>query len=829
MKETVIPSQVEIKTIEGDAYSLNKSGVPTKVNVGQNLEKDTVLFTAYDAKVVVQIHGKLVTIDKNCMSCLDETKPEDPLQIQPVDGKVELDPTQSTDGLDIAAIQAAILAGQDPTEILEAAAAGEGGGSANNGFVVIEYGYYSDIATTNFTTSDAFSYDNQEYIDNLSGGDASNPPATPIITPNNEGTTKEDEVFESSGQLAVSNPQSNLSYTWSITGSPTSEFGTLSLNPTTGQWEYTLNNSALPVQSLANGQLITDVFEVSVSAGGNLTSTQQVTVTIIGTNDDPIISGIAVGELTEGDVDDADPTASETLTVSDVDTLDTHSWTIIDDGGGNGKYGVLTVNNGVWEYTLDNSRDKTQALGVGDKVTETFTIQVDDGNGGIAKQEVVITINGTNDEPVVSGDSKGRVAEDSESLASVDGKLEVDDADGDSVSLSVTNGVGTYGSLSVDATGKWIYNIDNDLPSTQSLSKDEIKTEIFEIIADDGNGGQVTYTITIDVIGTNDKPEITDTSVISGAVEHRVVESATGELSFEDVDTLDNHTWTVQPNSDIEDNKLGGFSVDASGKWTFDLNSSSERVIALGVGETLDIVYRVEVTDNHGATDFQDVTITITGSNDGPVISGSDTGAVVEDVLASVSGELIATDADANDSVSWSVTDGAGAFGSLSVDSAGKWTYILDDSLNVTQAISKDEIKTETFEVVADDGNGGVIKHTVTVEVTGTNDIPEITDSSVVTGDVADVSISAIGDLVLEDIDALDSHLWTVEPNDNAELGSFTVDSNGRWNFDLNSNAAVFLALGAGETLDVIYVVQVDDQNGGLDTKEVTITVTGSI
>lgn len=823
MKETVIPSQVEIKTIEGDAYSLNKSGVPTKVNVGQNLEQDSVLFTAYDAKVTVQIHGKLVTIDKNCLSCLDETKPEDPIQIQPIDGKVELDPTQPTDGLDIAAIQAAILAGEDPTEILEATAAGEGSGSANNGFVVIEYGYYSDIATTNFTTSNAFSYDNQEYIDNLSGGDASNPPATPIITPNNSGITKEDEVLESSGQLAVTNPQSNLSYTWSITGSPTSEFGTLSLNPTTGQWEYTLNNNALSVQSLANGQLITDVFEVSVSAGGNLTSTQQVTVTIVGTNDDPIISGIAVGELTEGDVDDTDPTVNETLTVADVDTLDTHTWTI--DEGGNGKYGVLTINDGVWEYALDNSRDDTQALGKDDVVTEKFTIQVDDGNGGIAQQEVVITINGTNDEPVISGTSTGRVVEDL--IDSADGQLTAIDADeGDSVSWSVTDpNLGAYGTFAIDSTGKWTYSIDNNLSSTQSLSLGETQTEIFEVVADDGNGGQVTHTITIDVTGTNDNPEITDTSVISGAVEHRALESATGELTFEDVDTLDNHTWTVQPNLNSE---LGSFSVDTSGKWTFDLNSASTTVIGLGVDETLDIVYRVEVMDNHGATDFQDVTITITGSNDGPVISGADTGSVVEDVLASVSGELTATDADENDSVSWSITDGAGAFGSLSVDSAGKWTYTLNNTLDVTQAISKDEIKTETFEIVADDGNGGVIKHTVTVEVTGTNDIPEITDSSVVTGDVAEVSVSAIGDLVLEDIDGLDTHLWTVEPNDNSELGSFSVDSNGRWNFDLNTNAAAFLALGVNETLDVIYVVQVDDQNGGLDTKEVTITVTGS-
>lgn len=278
MKETLIPSKVEIKNIEGDAYTLNKSGVPTKVNVGQSINADDVLFTGYDAKVVVQINGKLVTIDKNCISCLDETKLEEPLQVKNIEGDIELDPTQPTDEVDIAAIQDAILGGEDPTEILEATAAGESGSSANSGFVTINYAYTASIATTSFTTSNEFSYDNQEYIDELGGGNGSNPPADPIITANNTGLTKEDEIINTDGQLAVTNPQSNLSYTWSINGNATSEYGTLSLNAVTGEWEYILNNSALSVQSLANGQIITDVFEVSVSAGGNLTSTDRKSV-----------------------------------------------------------------------------------------------------------------------------------------------------------------------------------------------------------------------------------------------------------------------------------------------------------------------------------------------------------------------------------------------------------------------------------------------------------------------------------------------------------------------------------------------------------------------
>ncbi|TGA72489.1 retention module-containing protein [Aliivibrio fischeri] len=824
MKETLIPSKVEIKNIEGDAYTLNKSGVPTKVNVGQSMNADDILFTGYDAKVVVQIHGKLVTIDKNCISCLDETKSEEPLQVKNIEGDIELDPTQSIDENDIAAIQDAILAGEDPTEILEATAAGESGSSANSGFVTINYAYTASIATTSFTTSNEFSYDNQDYIDSLGDGNGSNPPADPIITANNTGLTKEDEIINTDGQLAVTNPQSNLSYTWSINGNATSEYGTLSLNAVTGEWEYILNNSALSVQSLANGQIITDVFEVSVSAGGNLTSTQEVTVTIIGTNDDPVISGIAVGDLTEGDVGDPNPTVSDTLTVVDVDATDTHTWTILE--GGSGVYGVLTINNGVWEYTLDNSRDATQALGQGDVVTETFTIEVDDGNGGTDQQEIVITINGTNDEPVISGTNSGRVVEDL--IDSAEGQLIAVDADaGDSVTWSVTDpSLGMFGSLTIDASGKWVYSIDNNLSATQALSNGETQTETFEIVADDGNGGTVTHTVTVEVTGTNDLPGITDTSVTTGAVEHRTTESATGDLILEDVDALDTHTWAVEANSNDD---LGTFSVDANGKWTFNLNTNSASVIALGVGETLDITYVVQVEDNHGGIDSQEVTITVTGSNDGPVISGTDSGAVVEDTVAEASGQLEATDADVNDTATWSVTDGAGVYGSLTVDATGKWTYVLDNTLTDTQAISNGEVKTETFEIVVDDGNGGTVTHTVTVEVTGTNDLPEITDTSVTTGAVEHrTTESATGDLILEDIDALDTHTWTVEANSNDDLGTFSVDANGKWTFNLNTNSASVIALGVGETLDITYVVQVEDNHGGIDSQEVTITVTGS-
>ena len=52
---------------------------------------------------------------------------------------------------------------------------------------------------------------------------------------------------------------------------------------------------------------------------------------------------------------------------------------------------------------------------------------------------------------------------------------------------------------------------------------------------------------------------------------------------------------------------------------------------ALAEGETAVDTFTVTVTDDFGATDSQTVSITVTGNNDAPTISGSDAGTVSED------------------------------------------------------------------------------------------------------------------------------------------------------------------------------------------------------
>ncbi|MAH85195.1 MAG: hypothetical protein CBB68_13185 [Rhodospirillaceae bacterium TMED8] len=76
----------------------------------------------------------------------------------------------------------------------------------------------------------------------------------------------------------------------------------------------------------------------------------------------------------------------------------------------------------------------------------------------------------------------------------------------------------------------------------------------------------------------------------------------------------------------------------------------------LGVGQDLDITYAYDVVDTNGASVSQTAVITVTGTNDVPVITGDVVGSVIEDVSVSgnelnVSGVLSATDTDTTDLV----------------------------------------------------------------------------------------------------------------------------------------------------------------------------------
>src|SRR5205814_429462 len=94
-------------------------------------------------------------------------------------------------------------------------------------------------------------------------------------------------------------------------------YGTFTLDGA-GNWSYTASDGQAAIQQLGAGESITDSF-TAISLDG--TASQLVSVTIHGTNDVPVIGGVATGSVTEDVAVDGSGnlTTGGALTIADVD------------------------------------------------------------------------------------------------------------------------------------------------------------------------------------------------------------------------------------------------------------------------------------------------------------------------------------------------------------------------------------------------------------------------------------------------------------------------------------------------------------------------------
>src|SRR5207237_1177899 len=204
----------------------------------------------------------------------------------------------------------------------------------------------------------------------------------------------------------------------------------------------------------------------------------------------------------------------------------------------------------------------------------------------------------------------------------------------------------------------WTYQVADD--ATDYLAVGQTATEKFTVTISDGHGGTVDQLVTITVTGTNEAPTITAaTTDATGAVTEDATTpnlTTTGTIAFNDVDLIDTHTTSVTPDAG---NTLGGTltmgsvsesATTAAGTvgWTYQVADDATDYLA--VGQTATEKFTVTISDGHGGTVDQLVTITVTGTNEAPV-AVADVASVKEDTNTvpqpnPVSGNLLSNDTD---------------------------------------------------------------------------------------------------------------------------------------------------------------------------------------
>ena len=224
---------------------------------------------------------------------------------------------------------------------------------------------------------------------------------------------------------------------------------------TGGTWTYTLNQSA--VQHLDSGDSVFDTIIYTATDG----STQQITVTITGTEDASVISGTVAGAVNEGDVGDSPETATGTISISDVDGGDSPSFADVASTNGDNAYGSFELISNNWTYALDQSA--VQDLDEGDSVIDTIVYTATDGS----TQKITVTITGSEDASIISGTVTGVVTEGDvgDGPVTTTGFITINGVDGDDSpsfgDVEATAGMNGFGVFEL-IRGIWTFTLDQN-------------------------------------------------------------------------------------------------------------------------------------------------------------------------------------------------------------------------------------------------------------------------------------------------------------------------------------------------------------------------------
>ncbi|WP_099426130.1 VCBS domain-containing protein, partial [Vibrio splendidus] len=293
--------------------------------------------------------------------------------------------------------------------------------------------------------------------------------------------------------------------------------------------------------------------------------------------------------------------------------------------------------------------------------------------------------------------------------------IDVDNPDNAFTPDSIT---GTNGNLTIGANGQWTFTANS---AFNQLNVGDKVEETFTVTSIDGTPSTIKVTIN----GTNDAATVSSATVAIDETDKAVTTS--GTLTSIDVDNPDN---AFTPDSITGTN--GNLTIGANGQWTFTANSAFNQ---LNVGDKVEETFTVSSIDGTPST----IKVTINGTNDKAVISGTSAGVVTEESQLKTSGSLTVTDVDAGQA-HFSNTDIAGTLGTLHLTDSGTWTYDLDNKNPTVQALGKGTTATDTITVHSADGT----PHQITITVNGTNDAAVITGTT--TGNV-DEGHGSFGDM----------------------------------------------------------------------------------
>ena len=587
-----------------------------------------------------------------------------------------------------------------------------------------------------------------------------------------------------SGQLQVTDIDSGeaLFNPGTVSGS----YGSLNID-SGGNWLYTADNSQTDFQSLGQDDQLVDILTVTTLDG----TSQNISITINGTNDTALITGVNAGNVTEDAA--AQLTTSGQLNITDTDTgedeFNTESQT--------GVYGDISIDaDGNWTYSADNSQAAIQELDDGEILTDTFTVSSVDGTS----ETIDITLHGDNDAPVVVNEINDQAVAEEQSFNFQVPEETFADIDGDNLTYSaiLSNGSSLPGWLSFDPATRTFRGTPDD---------PDIGIIDVRVMANDGTTATAAE-FSLEVTPVDDPPELQPASF--SIEENSASGSVLGVVATNDVDSP-SLTYS------LTDDASGRFVINSSTGEITVANSSG-----LNYEQNTEHTITVQVSDGQH-TDTQNYTVSVLNQVEAPVISSGieeastdDSGVMsidlLENAVAVENGETLSVN-----SLSLIEGDDTGVnfTGTTMTVDASQYVYLPE---GVSETIQY------TYNVVGSAGASS--PQTVTITITGNNEAAEITgvNTATLTEDSANASdkLVATGSLTVSDAD-LDEEFF-VATDLTRQYGTLNLAENGNWSYTADNSQSAIQQLDSGETLEDGFTITSADGTA----HQIVITINGT-
>jgi VCBS repeat-containing protein len=697
-------------------------------------------------------------------------------------------------------------------------------------------------------------------------------------------------TYSINGQVSENNTIDSVSYDRKQVGT----YGTLYLNSATGAYVFVPNDGA--IEGLKSND--SEGFTLTVTDSFGATDSETLTINLTGANDTPDLDAPSSIDYIDTANDDTFSNTTGSLTSSDRDDDETLTYSIDNGTSGSftidsssydyqkiGTYGTLYLDSATGEYVYVADDGAIEGLKGND--SEEFTLTVTDGSSATDSETLTIDITGANDTPDLDAPLTIDYIDtaNDDTFSNTTGSLTSSDRDDDeTLTYSIDSGtsgsftvdsnsydyqkIGTYGTLYLDsATGEYVYVADDT--AIEGLKSND--SEGFTLTVTDSFGATDSETLTINLTGANDTPDLDAPSSIDyiDTANDDTFSNTTGSLTSSDRD--DDETLTYSIDGEIsENNTIDSVSYDRKQVGTYGtlyLNSSTGAYVFVpndgaieGLKSNDSEGFTLTVTDSFGATDSETLTINLTGANDTPDLDAPSSIDYIDtandDTFSNTTGSLTSSDRDDDETLTYSIDSGTsgsftvdsnsydyqkiGTYGTLYLNSStGEYVYVADDT--AIEGLKTDD--SEEFTLTVTDGSSATDSETLTINLTGANDTPDlVTPSSIDYIDTAndDTFSNTTDSLTSSDRDDDETLTYSI---DNGTSGSFTVDSNSYDYQKIGTYGTLYLDSATGEYVYVAddtaieglktydseeFTLIVTDGSSATDSETLTIDITGA-